>query len=142
MHDFARCLRVRVCPCRPRFCPGFPTCQAEAGTGAGDDPEYPLSSVLRKNEGTLSVVAEYRQILKSGGCRYSVIIPGEIEQTVPMFIGPLLRTSSTTLFEMNEFHNVCIHPVVNYKSLLNYVHNMLIIRWYVLLLISSTTNHQ
>ena len=41
--------------------------KAEAGGGAGDGPEYPLSSVLRKNKGTLSVVAEYRKILKSGG---------------------------------------------------------------------------
>lgn len=40
--------------------------QAEAGSVAGDGPEYPLSSVLRKNKGTLSVVAEYRKILKSG----------------------------------------------------------------------------
>eukprot|EP00904_Undaria_pinnatifida_P003102 jgi/Undpi1/12793/HiC_scaffold_7.g02460.m1 len=40
--------------------------QVEAGTIGGDGPEYPLSSVLRKNKGTLSVVAEYRKILKSG----------------------------------------------------------------------------
>ncbi|CAM9823605.1 unnamed protein product [Pylaiella littoralis] len=56
--------------------------QAEAGTGAGDDPEYPLSSVLRKNEGTLSVVAEYRQILKSG------FIDGML---APELLCPLIR---------------------------------------------------
>ncbi|CAM9996011.1 unnamed protein product, partial [Laminaria digitata] len=40
--------------------------QAEAGSVTGDGPEFPLSSVLRKNKGTLSVVAEYRKIIKSG----------------------------------------------------------------------------
>ena len=39
---------------------------AKAEASAGDGPEYPLSSVLRMNKGTLSVVGEYRKILKSG----------------------------------------------------------------------------
>ncbi|CAM9925135.1 unnamed protein product [Ascophyllum nodosum] len=40
--------------------------QVGAGGTVGDNPERPLSSVLRKNKGTISVVAEYRKILKSG----------------------------------------------------------------------------
>ncbi|CBJ28504.1 Indole-3-glycerol-phosphate synthase [Ectocarpus siliculosus] len=56
--------------------------QAEAGKGAGDGPEYPLSDVLRKNKGTLSVVAEYRKILKSG------FIDGIL---APELLCPLLR---------------------------------------------------
>ncbi|CAM9374188.1 unnamed protein product [Scytosiphon promiscuus] len=56
--------------------------QAEAGSGAGDGSEHPLSDVLRKNKGTLSVVAEYRKILKSG------FIDGIL---APELLCPLLR---------------------------------------------------
>lgn len=62
--------------------------QAEAGEGAGDGPEYPLSDVLRKNKGTLSVVAEYKKILKSGGCLRPVTREycGRIHGTVVLFL--------------------------------------------------------
>eukprot|EP00903_Cladosiphon_okamuranus_P010206 g9665.t1 len=61
--------------------------QAEAGSGTGDGPEYPLSSVLRKNTGTLSVVAEYRKILKSG------FIDGIL---APELLCPLLRNGGAS----------------------------------------------
>lgn len=70
--------------------------KAEAGSVAGDGPEYPLSSVLRKNKGTLSVVAEYRKILKSGAskkcCAFSVrrvIKAGRLGIVVLLHIGLL-----------------------------------------------------
>lgn len=58
--------------CVPYFCVMR---QAEAGEAAAPDtPEYPLSSVLRKRAGTLSIVAEYRRILKSGQCRFVAVL--------------------------------------------------------------------